>query len=187
MPLVDPKPPLAIEHAFKRGLEDMIHIDRAPAGLKGRMVQRICILTLDDAARGKDFSAIRPGPWRFVAGNERGIAIAITIPTPPRGHRARMNCMEVGRGIHQSFAEVDLIRKLPAVRHRPYELRRLKLPGIIGAFWLVPQDGSDKDLLVPYATVVPGLKGMKPYSIKVFLEHVRSVAKNRLDSSKGRI
>jgi hypothetical protein len=84
MPLVDPKPPPAILHAFQRELEDMVHIDRAPAGLQGSMVQRVCVLTLKDAAHGKDLSAIRPGPWRFVAGNRRGPAVAITIPTPPR-------------------------------------------------------------------------------------------------------
>jgi hypothetical protein len=31
-----------------------------------------------------------------------------------------MNCMEVGKGIHQSFSEVNFIKTLAAVQRRPY-------------------------------------------------------------------
>jgi hypothetical protein len=184
VPLVNPKVPAAIESAFKKGLEEMVHMDRAPAGLAGWMVQRVCVLTHRDAARGKDLSASRPGPWRFVTGDHRGPAAALTIPPPARGQRPKMTSMETGSGIRQSFREVDAIERMPAVRRRNYELRRLKLPGIIGAFWLVALDDPDLDLIVPYASVVRGLTGMKPYSVETFLARVRPIAEKRLAEAK---
>ena len=94
-----------------------------------------------------------------------------------------MTSMEMGPGIHQSFIEVRFIKRLPKLRRHSYELRRLKLPGIIGAFWLAPQGDSGTDLIIPYASVVPGLKGMRPYSMETFFARVRPLAQNRLGIS----
>lgn len=184
MPLIDPKPPTPVVNAFKRGLEQMVQMDRAPAGLVAWMVQRVFVLTLSDVARGNVLDGVRPVLWRFVAGSRRGPAVAIAIPAPSRGRRPRMTSLETGGGIKKSFLEVETIKHLPDVRRRDYELRRLKLPGIIGVFWLAPQDDSDAHLMIPYASVVPGLTGKKPYTMKTFLARVRPIAQKRLEGVK---
>lgn len=184
MPLVKALPPKLYERAFRKGLEEMIQMDGAPAGLTGWLALRNFSLTLGQAVSGNGLSGVRPGPWRFVTGSPKGPAVAIVVSNSPRGHRPKMTSMTSGLTAQKAFDDLEEIEKLPAVRRRQYVLRRLRVAGLVGAYWLAPRGGSAKDLVIPYFSVVPRLKDMKPYSIDEFLARIRPVAQHRLDHAK---
>ena len=74
-----------------------------------------------------------------------------------------------------TFQQVSRIEHLPQVRVSDYELRRLKIPGTLTAFWLKSHiEGND--LVVPIAERLRSLKYMKPYPVETFLTILRPVA-----------
>lgn len=146
----------------------MIEIDRSPAGLPEALPERLYVLQLADIASGGDLSKAMHTGWRFYAGTVGGPSISATVGEPRRDQRPVMTSLVHGHYVQQAFQEVRHVEELPQVRAADYELRRLKIPGVVGAFWLrSPVEGGD--LIVPYTSLVRGLKRMKAYPAKKFL------------------
>lgn len=157
----------------------MIEIDRSPAGLPEALPERLYVLQLADIASGGDLSRARHTGWRFYAGTLAGPAVSATVGEPARGERPLMTSLVHGHYVQKDFQEVRQVEELPQVRAANYELRRLKIPGVVGAFWLKsPVEGGD--LIVPYASLLRGLQRMKPYPAKRFLAILRPYALKRV-------
>jgi hypothetical protein len=181
VPLLNPVPEPKYWRAYLRGLKEMVEIDRAPAGLPESPPQRLYVITLKDIADGKGVEAIKPGAWRFYLGSFEGPAVALTVGESDGGGPPKMTSMTHGHFVQRVFQEVREVAALPQVKARDYELRRLKIPGVLGAFWLrSPTDPSgESDLVVPYHLLVRDVKRMKAYSVKTLCELLWSFAEER--------
>jgi hypothetical protein len=166
--------------AYQDGLMEMIELDRSPTGLPEGLPQPIYVLHLSDIAGGKGLSAATHNAWRFYRGSAAGPAIAIEVGKTvrgrqPRGFQPRMTSLSDGHGVQVTFQQVSHIEHFPPVRVADYELRRLKIPGALTAFWLKSHI-EGKDLVVLIAGKLHGLKYMKPYPAKRFLSVLRPIA-----------
>jgi hypothetical protein len=156
----------------------MIEIDRFPTGLPEALPERVYVLHLDDIAAGHGLAAAKPNAWRFYAGTLHGTAVAINVGEPARGKKGRMTSLSHGHYVQKVFKEVQAVEELPQVKRQNYELRRLKIPAVMGAFWLAsPADAGD--LVVPYSTLIHGFKKMKVYRAGAFLTLLRPYALKR--------
>ena|SRR5947208_1003959 len=166
MSLIKPPPEPKYWQAYLRGRTDMIEIDRAPTGLPESPPLRLYIVDLKDIAAGKGIDAIRPGAWRFFLGSFEGPAVCITVGESDDGGPPRMTSMTHGHFVQKSFQEVAEVEALPEAKARDYELRLLKIPGVLGAFWLksTTDESYQSDLLVPYHILARELKRMKAYT-----------------------
>ena len=90
-----------------------------------------------------------------------------------------MTSLSDGHGVQVTFQQVSLIEQFHPVRVADYELRRLKIPGTLTAYWL-KSHLEGKDLVVIIAGTVHGLKSMKPYPAKKFLSTLRPITQARL-------
>jgi hypothetical protein len=161
---------------------EMIELDRSPTGLPEGLPQPIYVLQPSDIAAGKDFSAAKHSAWRFYRGSFAGPAIALEVGRTVTGRHPRMTSLSDGHGVQVTFQQVSLIEQFHAVRAADYELRRLKIPGTLTAYWLKSHlDG--KDLVVIIAGSVRGLKSMKPYPAKRFLAILRPITLARLQTT----
>ena len=182
MPLLRPSPAKAIWNAYVAGWREMIEIDRSPTGLPEALPERVYVLHLDDIAAGHGLAAAKPNAWRFYAGTLHDTAIAINVGEPARGKTARMTSLSHGHYVQKVFKEVRAVEQLPQVKRHNYELRRLKIPAVMGAFWLAsPTDSGD--LVVPYSTLIHGFKKMKVYRAGAFLTLLRPYAQRRAGAS----
>ena len=86
-----------------------------------------------------------------------------------------MTSLSDDHGVQVTLQQVSRIEHLSPVRAADYELRRLKIPGTLTAFWL-KSHVEGKDLLVLIAGKLHGLKYMKPCSAKRFLSILRPIA-----------
>ena len=163
-------------------MREMIEIDRSPAGLPETLPEHLYVLQLADIADGGDLSAAKHTGWRFYAGTLAGPAISATVGEPRRGTRPAMTSLVHGHYVQQVFHEVRQVESLPQVRAANFELRRLKIPAVVGAFWLwSPVEGAD--LIVPYTSLLRNLKRMKPYPAKKFLAILRPYALKRMQAN----
>jgi hypothetical protein len=89
-----------------------------------------------------------------------------------------MTSLSHGFSVQKTFQQVTQVERLPQVRMADYELRRLRIPGTVTAFWL-KSHREGKDLVVPIAEKLRSLKYMKPYPAEKFLEIVRVIALKR--------
>lgn len=178
MPLLRPNPPKKIWKAYHDGLVEMIELDRSPTGLPEGLPQQIYALQLSDIANGQGFSAAKHTAWRFYNGSFAGPAVAITVGEAMRGRQPRMTSLSHGFSVQKTFQQVTQIENLPPVRIADYELRRLRIPGTVTAFWL-KSHRAGKDLVVPIAEKLRSLKYMKPYPAVKFLAIMRVVALKR--------
>jgi hypothetical protein len=161
--------------AYQDGLMEMIELDRSPTGLPEGLPQPIYVLHLADIAAGKGLSAAKQTAWRFYRGSFAGPAVAIEVGRTVRGRQPSMTSLSDGRSIQVTFQQVSRIEQLHPVRVADYELRRLKIPGTLTAFWLKSHMGG-KDLAVLIAGKLRGLKYMKPYSAEKFLAILHPLA-----------
>jgi hypothetical protein len=153
----------------------MTELDRAPTGLAESLPQPIFVLQLSDAAAGKGLSAATHSAWRFYRGSFTGPAVAIEVGKTLQGRRPVMTSLSEGHSVQVTFEQVSQIEKLTPVRVADYELRRLKIPGMLTALWLSsPIVG--KDLVVPIVENLRRLKYMKPYPAETFLGILRTIA-----------
>jgi hypothetical protein len=161
--------------AYQDGLLEMVELDRSPTGLPEGLPQPIYVLQLSGIAGGKGLSAAKHTAWRFYRGTVAGPAVAIEVGRTARGRQPRMTSLSDGHSVQVTFQQVSRIEHLPQVRVSDYELRRLKIPGTLTAFWLKSHiEGND--LVVPIAERLRSLKYMKPYPVETFLAILRPVA-----------
>jgi hypothetical protein len=179
MPLLRPSPSKQTWKAYQDGLAEMIELDRSPTGLLEGLPQPIYVLQPSDIAAGKDLSAAKHSAWRFYRGSFAGPAIAIEVGRTVRGRQPRMTSLSDGHGVQVTFQQVSLIENLHPVRVTDYELRRLKIPGTLTAYWLKSRM-EGKDLVVIVGGSVHGLKSMKPYPARRFLSTLRPITLARL-------
>ena len=89
-----------------------------------------------------------------------------------------MSSLTHGSSVQKTFQQVRQVEHLHPVRVADYELRRLRIPGTVTAFWLKSHiEGND--LVVPIAEKLRSLKYMKPYAAGKFLEIMRPIAMKR--------
>lgn len=168
--------------AYQEGLVEMIELDRSPTGLPEGLPQPIYVLQLADIAAGKGLTASKHAAWRFYRGSFAGPAVAIEVGKTVEGRQPRMTSLSEGHAVQVTFQQVSRIEKLAPVRVADYELRRLKIPGSLTAFWLRSHI-EGKDLVVPIAEKMRSLKYMKCYSEEAFLGILRPVALARQQAS----
>ena len=178
MPLLRPNPPKKIWKAYHDGLVEMIELDRSPTGLPEGLPQQIYVLQLSDIANGKGLPAAKHTAWRFYNGSFAGPAVSITVGEAARGRKPSMTSLSHGIPVQKTFQQVRQIEHLPPVRIADYELRRLRIPGMVTAFWLKSHiDG--RDLVEPIAEKLRSLKYMNPYPAEKFLAIMRPIALKR--------
>jgi hypothetical protein len=159
-------------------MREMIEIDRSPVGLPESRPERLFVLQLADIAKGRDFAAARHTAWRFYAGTFEGPAVLATVGEPARGAGPVMTSLIHGNHVEKTLQDIRLVERLPQVRAATYELRQLKIPGVVLAFWL-KSAAEDGDLIVPHTSLLRGLKRMKPYPAKKFLAILLPYARKR--------
>ncbi|PWU07670.1 MAG: hypothetical protein C5B51_09550 [Terriglobia bacterium] len=164
--------------AYHRGLLEMIELDRSPTGLPEGLPQQIYVLQLSDIARGRNLSSAKHAAWRFYNGSFAGPAVGITVGEVKSGRQPRMTSLSHGHSVQKTFQQVSQVEQLPQVRVADYELRRLRVPGTVTAFWL-KSHMEGKDLVVPIAENLRTLKYMKPYPAEQFLAILRPIALKR--------
>jgi hypothetical protein len=199
MPLLRPSPSRQIWKAYEDGLEEMIELDRSPTGLPEGLPQPVYVLHSSDIAGGKGLTAATHTAWRFYRGSFAGPAVSLEVGKTEVGktevgktevgktevgkteagkRQLRMTSLSDGHSVQVAFQQISLIERLPKVRIADYELRRLKIPGMLTAFWLKSHI-EGKDLLVLIAGKLHGLKYMKPYPAEKFLAILRPIAQAR--------
>jgi hypothetical protein len=165
--------------AYQDGLMEMIELDRSPTGLPEGLPQPIYVLHLADIAAdiagGKGLTAAKHTAWRFYRGTFAGPAVAIEVGRTARGRRPRMTSLSDGHSVQVTFRQVSRIERFSPVRAADYELRRLKIPGASTVFWLKSHI-EGKDLVVPIAGKLRGMKYLKPYPAEKFMTALRPIA-----------
>jgi hypothetical protein len=155
----------------------MIEIDRSPTGLPEALPEPIYVLHLHDVAAG-GLSAAKPTAWSFYAGALHGAAMSMTVGEPARGQKPRMTSLLHGHSVQVTFKKIQEVEHLPQVKRRNYELRGLKIPAAVACFWLASPTGSG-DLVVPYFTLIHGIRKMRAYHAEAFLAMLRPYAQKR--------
>jgi hypothetical protein len=161
--------------AYQDGLKEMIELDRSPTGLPEGLPQPLYVLHLADIAGGKGLSAAKHTAWRFYRGSFAGPAVALDVGRTVRWREPRMTSLSEGHPVQVTFQQVSQVEKFSPVRVADYELRRLKIPGMLTAFWLKSHI-EGKDLLVLIAGKLHGLNYLKPYPAEKFLAALRPIA-----------
>ncbi len=182
VPLFRPNPPRQTWKAYQDGLLEMIELDRSPTGLPEGLPQPIYVLHLADIAAGRGLTASKHAAWRFYRGSFAGPAVAIEVGKSAQGRQPRMTSLSEGHAVQVTFQQVSRIEQLAPVRVADYELRRLKIPGTLTAFWL-RSNIEGKDLVVPIAEKMHSLKYMKSYRAEAFLAILRPFALARLEAN----
>jgi len=141
----------------------------------GRLGLHIFTLGLRDIANGLE--SVKPAGWRFLAGHPPGEVLAadVTEAIPGSGTNAvpKMTSLSHDSLIGGAIRAIHEVETLPELQGHNYELRVLRIPGLlIEAFWLKSLDGGD-DLVVPVLTRGAELKAMRAYPIAQFLEIAR--------------
>ena len=181
MALIKPAPSRETRRAFREGLAEMIQLGRAPRDLATTVdPQQIYILGVSEIAKGAGIDHARPMVWEFLVGSAAGPAVAVNVAHPPPGTPPRMTSLTRGPIPAEALQATQDVERLPQVRARDYELRRLRISGLsIGAFWLRARTGG-ADLAVPYHAIQHQLERMRAYPMHEFLRVVRRLAVQRL-------
>ena len=179
MALYKPVASRETQRVYAEGLAKMIEIDRAPAGLPERFPLRLFVLNLADVTKGRDLASVQPAAWQFYLGSSAGPAIALTVAQPRQGEPPKMSSMTQKHDVRTFLEEVREVERFPEVKVCDYELRLLRVPTLVAAFWLRSLSPGN-DLIVPYRSVVRRLKRMKGYPADKFFAILRPVAERRL-------
>ena len=142
-------------------------------------LQWLYTLELDDLVNGRGVRNATLVGWRFLAGTKEGPAVAADVTIPPEGGPA-LTSLSSGRTIAEALGATDLLTVLSLVLFQDYELRVLRIPGLLTeAFWLKSKT-SAVDLVVPFDTLVEDLVPTRAYPMDVFLNILRPLAVQRL-------
>ena len=181
MPLKRPRPSRATTEAFRKGLAQMIALDRAPANLpREAFPQRIYVLGLKAIAKGRGVERARPMVWEFLMGGGGTPGVLVCVGDPPGKKPPRMTSMTHDPIASDAIRATRAVEALPQVQKHRYELRRLRISALsIGAFWLKSLDKGRPDLAIPYHAIQAKLKRMQAYPMEEFLSVLRPIAEQR--------
>lgn len=180
MGLRRPAPSPATWKAYKVGLKEMQRLQRAPLDL-GPIVypQRIHVMDLEQVVAGKGLDHAKPVAWQFLRGSVDGPAVGVVVIEPPDGQAPRMTSLARGKLWAQAIKDSKGVAELPKVKGHDYQLRRLRIPGLVGTYWL-KSEGRHPDLIIPYHAIIKTLKRMYPYIASEFFSLILPLAKKRL-------
>ncbi|MBL8296302.1 MAG: hypothetical protein JNN08_30945 [Bryobacterales bacterium] len=129
-------------------------------------------LQIDHLAEGLG-AAVQVG-WRFVSPNQDAAADVVAGKSGDQQPRV-INLLRYAAD-DRPLQAVAAVQSLPELNESEYELRVLRIPGILlEAFWLVSAEGN-RDLLVPVLTRSSRFKRMNAYPVTEFLKIARVLA-----------
>jgi hypothetical protein len=139
----------------------------------------------DVMSTGKGLSGAAQAGWRIVAkeGDETIAADIYTMARPgeyplPAGS-PRLACVRQSPEVLSLLTIMEDLQTPPLADRLPTStssLRLLILPGLFTeAFWIQPSDDT-APMIVPYYTLVKGVKVGEPYSVKEFFNLLQSTA-----------
>jgi hypothetical protein len=174
MPLIISTAPDSAKRALAGGVADFLDLrDPLANELKqGNLGLHVFSVGLEDIVEGQEIRGAKSVGWRFLTGARLGPAVACDVTERQEGS-PKVTGVSRDPLISAAIRATHEIETLPAVREKDYELRVLRIPGLlIEAFWLVSRTG-ETDLLVPVLTRSRLLKVMQPYPVAEFLNIVR--------------
>jgi hypothetical protein len=178
MPLRQTLPSEAVKRALREGIADFMDSNDplAKTLLTASFGLRVFTLGLDKLDESFKQSLQSAG-WRFMALSSSGLPIAADVVDRGDGEPPRMISLSRDPVIADMVVAARRIEKSPEVQAKDYDLRLLRIPGVLTeAFWLKPLVGEDH-LIVPILTKSRGLlQEKRPLPIADFLSIVRGLA-----------
>ncbi len=174
MPLIIPIASDSTKRALAAGVADFLDLRDPLANVvkQGNLGLHVFSVGLDDIAEGQEIRGAKSVGWRFLAGDRLGPAVACDV-TERQDGLPKMTAVFQDPLIASAIRATHEVETLPEVRAKDYELRVLRIPGLlIEAFWLISRTG-DTDLLIPVLTRSKLLQVMRPYPVAEFLNIVR--------------
>ena len=177
MPLKKTPPPPEFSRALAAGLRDFTGPDDPVRSQPTQDWFGLNVFTLQIRHLNEGVGAATPAGWRFLSGGE----VAADVVAGKDGELPRMTSLLRDPLVDRAAKAVREVENLPEVARSDYELRVLRVPGIlIEAFWLISTQGGT-DLLVPALTKSNRLKRMQAYTVGDFLEIARTLARDFLE------
>jgi len=192
MPVHKPSPPDAIRRALVAGVADFVDkrdplrrvLLQAPIGLHvftlglddilGKLPTEVETAKVPGDAE-KILGLTKSAGWRFLATGPSG-AIAGDVTLASTGKPARMTSLSRDPLIAKAIQATNEVDTLPEVQKKHYELRVLRIPGILlEAFWLKSLI-DDIDLFVPVLTRSTKFEKLRPYTLQELLLIGRELA-----------
>ena len=146
------------------------------------------------AANGQGIEKARSVGWRLMAANEKLDLAGACHISETAGGGARFTGLSRVTELKTIFRLIDRFEALPEVhekRNAPeaYDLRVLRIPGLVEAFWIKSRENSPQDdLVVPFFTRVrdldPARVPMRGIPMAEFLQKVVPIAEKRLGYSE---
>lgn len=138
---------------------------------------------------GKELKSTRPAGWRFVAADENIVGACHVGESPDTDQTgAKLTGLSRVGGLRVVLESIRKLESLPEVvaktKKRDFDLRMLRVPGAVEAFWVYsPTDSPSDDLIIPfYTSNIRELPTMKTYTPAKFVKALFNVAKKRLES-----
>lgn len=183
MPLQLPEPPAGVPDKVKGRLHAFADGGKfSTKSLKNTRKEQLELSTphevftmgLDDLAAGAGLDRAEPVGWRYLVtdGNQ---VIASAETAPARDGTQEVSQFTEGPFVLGTDKAVKIVRRLPQLEKKGYELRLLRIPALyVMALWLhAPTD----DLLVPLEPSPIGKEG-KPVPTADFLAELAELARN---------
>jgi len=144
--------------------------------------QRVFTLTLPAIASDRRIAdAATPAGWRFLAGAGAQTASA-EVSEPIDGNPPKLRSVSRGPQIAHALQATRQSEALDRASETDFELRVLRVPGLlIEAIWL-KQQGGDDDLIIPYLTPLPQADASRVLPVREFLEILRTSPAARKDA-----
>jgi hypothetical protein len=180
MPLLNPPPSSQTRQALADGVPKFAGPDDVfVAALINAPGLRVFTVGLQDLKGiAPDVTGIagdQPAGWRFLAG-AAGQAVAAEVTEPAAGKPPKMRSLSRGPQIDDATQAGSEVETLAEVQNQIYELRVLRIPGLlIEGLWLKSQAGG-VDLVAPYLTLNNDLKSKRVFPMNEFLNIVRILA-----------
>jgi len=181
MALIKPVPSDQTKRALLTGVADFIAktdplgnvLKQTPLGL------HVFTLRLQDIVNGVGIAGAKSAGWRFLAGSPFGPAVAGDVIERP-GAAPKMTSVSRDPLIAAAIRATHEVETLPEVQRNDYELRVVRIPGLlIEAFWLKSTAGGP-DLAIPVLTRTKQLQPMKVYPLDEFLNIVGPLTRSFL-------
>jgi hypothetical protein len=181
MALIKPAPAYSTRQTLADGLKKFAKPDDPMvAALANAPCQWVFTLALPDLAKnGGGIANAKAAGWRFLA-SAGSDAAAAEVSEPPQGHPPKMRSFARGPQFQQAIQAAQEVEALPQARDQHYELRVLRVPGLLmEAFWLKAQGGGE-DYVIPYLVPDPQRQYRRVFPMSEFLDTVRPLAENAL-------
>ncbi|HTR34697.1 MAG TPA: hypothetical protein VMH80_02270 [Bryobacteraceae bacterium] len=191
MALIKPAPTNTMRQTLTDGLKKFVQPDDPMvSALANGPCHWVFTLALPELlGNGGGIAKAKAAGWRFLASSGNDTAAAELSEPPPGGRPLKVRSFARGPQFLQAIHAAREVEGLPQASDQHYELRVLRVPGLLmEGFWLKAQ-GTGEDYVVPY--VVP--EGQREYrrvlSMSEFLNTVRPLAEAAIafdDSPRGR-